>query len=91
MILSAVYMLWMYQRVIYGEVNNPANKKLADLSGREKFVLAPLIALILLMGIYPSLFLSRSDSAIQTIKARFTPDAETVETADRRNPEIEEQ
>jgi NADH-quinone oxidoreductase subunit M len=91
MILSAVYMLWMYQRVIYGEVNNPANKKLTDLSGREKFVLAPLIALILLMGIYPGLFLSRSDSAIQAIKARFVPDAETVETADRRNPEIEEQ
>ncbi|MGA9768790.1 MAG: NADH-quinone oxidoreductase subunit M [Blastocatellia bacterium] len=91
MILSAVYMLWMYQRVIYGEVNNPANKKLADLNFREKFVLAPLIALIFLMGIYPSLFLSRSDSAIQAIKARFLPAAETAETANGRDPEIEEQ
>ena len=91
MILSAVYMLWMYQRVIYGEVNNPANRKLADLNFREKFVLAPLIALIFLMGIYPSLFLSRSDSAIQSIKARFLPAAETSETANGRDPEIEEQ
>ena len=91
MILSAVYMLWMYQRVIYGEVNNPANKKLADLNFREKFVLAPLIALIFLMGIYPSLFLSRSDSTIQSIKARFLPAAETSETANGRDPEIEDQ
>src|SRR6185295_12782898 len=91
MILSAVYMLWMYQRVIYGEVSNPANKKLADLNFREKFVLAPLIALIFLMGIYPSLFLSRSDAAIQSIKARFLPDAEQAETANGRDPEIEDQ
>src|SRR5437016_7300773 len=43
MILSAVYMLWMYQRVIYGKVTNPANLKLTDLSFREKLVLAPMI------------------------------------------------
>ena len=35
-ILSAVYMLWMYQRVIFGEVTNPKNQKLADLDIREK-------------------------------------------------------
>ncbi len=91
MILSAVYMLWMYQRVIYGEVSNPANKKLADLNLREKFVLAPLIALIFLMGVYPSLFLSRSDAAIQSIKARFLPAAEPAETANGKDPEIEDQ
>jgi NADH-quinone oxidoreductase subunit M len=91
MILSAVYMLWMYQRVIYGEVNNPANRNLKDLSFREKFVLAPLIALIFLMGIYPSLFLSRSETAIQSIKSRFNPAAETAETATGSDTEIEEQ
>ena len=91
MILSAVYMLWMYQRVIYGEVNNPSNRKLMDLNGREKLVLAPLIALILFMGVYPSLFLSRSNSAIQSIKARFIPDADAAEAAAGPNPEIEEQ
>jgi NADH-quinone oxidoreductase subunit M len=91
MILSAVYMLWMYQRVIYGEVRNPANMKLADLSGREKLVLAPLIALIFVMGVYPSLFLSRSDAAIQSIRSRFIPAAETTETATGKVVEIEEQ
>jgi NADH-quinone oxidoreductase subunit M len=72
MILSAVYMLWMYQRVIYGEVRNPANRKLADLSGREKLVLAPLVILIFLMGIYPNLFLARSDRSVKGAKPRFT-------------------
>jgi len=41
MILSAVYMLWMYQRVVFGEVRNPSNLKLADLNAREKLVLVP--------------------------------------------------
>jgi NADH-quinone oxidoreductase subunit M len=65
MILSAVYMLWMYQRVIFGVTRNPDNLKLADLNRREKLVLAPVIVLIFVMGIYPSIFLSRSAEAVQ--------------------------
>ncbi len=72
MILSAVYMLWMYQRVIFGELNNPDNMKLTDLNNRERLALAPLILLIFVMGIYPSLFLSRSDKAISELKNVFT-------------------
>src|SRR5215813_10481524 len=64
MILSATYMLLMYQRVIFGETRNPDNLKLADLNGRERLVLAPVIILIFVMGIYPSLFLSRSTAAV---------------------------
>ena len=82
MILSAVYMLWMFQRVIFGEVRNPENLKLADLNFREKLVLAPIAALVLVMGIYPSVFLSRSNQAIQTIKARLTPVSEVGEKAE---------
>lgn len=73
MILSAVYMLWMYQRVIFGESHNPANAKMRDLSGREKLALAPMIALIFFMGIYPQAFLSRSRTAVETIRARINP------------------
>lgn len=73
MILSAVYMLWMYQRVIFGEARNPENLKLADLDGRERFVLAPIVILVFLMGIYPSLFLSRSSSAMEEIRTRVNP------------------
>src|SRR5262249_61743165 len=60
MILSAAYMLWMYQRVIFGRIGNPANLKLADLNLREWVVLAPAIVLIFVLVGYPSLFLSRT-------------------------------
>ena len=70
MILSAVYMLWMYQRVIFGELRNPSNTILADLNLREKLVLAPIAVLIIVMGVYPSLFLSRADQTIQSIRTR---------------------
>jgi NADH-quinone oxidoreductase subunit M len=78
MILSAVYMLWMYQRVVFGEARNPLNLKLGDLTARERLVLVPLVALIFLMGIYPALFLSRSDATVQAIRARVAPEAESV-------------
>jgi NADH-quinone oxidoreductase subunit M len=77
MILSAVYMLWMYQRVIYGKVTNPANLKLKDLNLREKLVLAPMILLIFVMGIYPSLFLERSKRAVQQISISSAPASAT--------------
>ncbi len=56
-ILSAVYMLWMFQRVNYGEVRQEANARLKDLSPREWAVLVPIVAVIVLMGVLPNLFL----------------------------------
>jgi NADH-quinone oxidoreductase subunit M len=55
-VLAAAYILWMVQRVIYGDVTRPANAGLRDLSAREALVLAPLVALTLLMGIASPLF-----------------------------------
>ncbi|MDA8161884.1 MAG: NADH-quinone oxidoreductase subunit M, partial [Desulfobacteraceae bacterium] len=53
-ILGAVYMLWMVQRVFYGEVTNPKNLKLPDLSLREFGYLAPLLVFIFWIGLYPN-------------------------------------
>ena len=50
-ILAAAYILWMVQRVFYGEVTNPKNEGLPDLSAREWVVLAPLVGLALFMGV----------------------------------------
>jgi len=83
MILSAVYMLWMYQRVIFGEIRNHDNRALADLSGREKLVLSPVIVLIFLMGIWPALFLSRSETAIKTTLGPWAASAVEGETNQR--------
>jgi NADH-quinone oxidoreductase subunit M len=68
-VLAAVYLLWMYQRVFYGEVTNEKNRKLPDLSDREKVILVSLVIVILWMGIYPQPFLRRLDlSTAQVIQ-----------------------
>jgi NADH-quinone oxidoreductase subunit M len=56
-ILSATYMLWMFQRVNYGTVTNPKNAGLGDLSPREWAVLVPIVAITVVMGVFPNLFL----------------------------------
>jgi NADH-quinone oxidoreductase subunit M len=52
-VLGAAYLLWLYQRVFFGEITNPANAKLKDLTLREQLTLAPLVLLALWIGIYP--------------------------------------
>ena len=56
-ILSATYMLWMFQRVNYGPVTNEENRSLPDLDRREWTVIVPIIAVAVLMGVLPNLFL----------------------------------
>jgi NADH-quinone oxidoreductase subunit M len=63
-ILSAVYLLWMYQRVVFGPVTNAHNKNLKDLSIREIAVLVPILIFIVWIGIQPGTFLK--DSAVST-------------------------
>ncbi|HUB09497.1 MAG TPA: NADH-quinone oxidoreductase subunit M [Myxococcales bacterium] len=77
-ILGAVYMLWMYQRVFFGKVEKPANEAIADLSGREWAVLAPLAALIVLMGIFPQPLLDRIQPAAERLVARMQPHHEAL-------------
>ncbi len=64
MILSAVYMLWMFQRVMFGPCDKPENQNMKDLTGREKAVLIPIIIFIFWMGIYPSIFLRKMDASV---------------------------
>jgi NADH-quinone oxidoreductase subunit M len=56
-ILAAVYMLWMFQRMFLGEVTNEKNRGLADLNRREIAILVPLLVLIFWIGLYPKPFL----------------------------------
>jgi len=71
-ILGAIYMLWMFRRVIFGPLTNPENQKLQDLNGREILILAPVLALIVFMGVYPQPFLSRMKPAVDlTLKRVF--------------------
>ena len=64
-ILSAVYMLWMFQRVNYGPLTNDRNRGLRDLSVREWFVIAPICALSIVMGVAPGPFLRPMEPAVR--------------------------
>jgi len=55
-ILGAAYMLWLYRRVVFGELTKPDLKAMLDLSPREIGIFVPLILIVLWMGIYPSSF-----------------------------------
>jgi NADH-quinone oxidoreductase subunit M len=70
-IWAAVYMLWMLQRVVFGNVTNPENARLRDLNAREIGLLIPLLALMLFMGVYPRVFLDRSQASVEEVRARL--------------------
>jgi NADH-quinone oxidoreductase subunit M len=63
-ILGAAYMLWLYRRVIFGELTKDSLKNILDLNPREVLVFAPLVALVLWMGIYPSSFLAVMEPSV---------------------------
>jgi NADH-quinone oxidoreductase subunit M len=64
MILSAVYGLWLYRKVVVGALENDLVKGLKDMNAREIMALLPLAFLTLLLGFYPSLVLDLSDVAV---------------------------
>ena len=81
-VLGAAYMLYLYQRTMFGKVENPKNERLLDLSNREFATFAPLLILAVWMGLYPAPFLRRLDPSVQHIVARVTPQLAQKNAAD---------
>jgi NADH-quinone oxidoreductase subunit M len=71
LILGAVYMLWMFQRVVFGPVRHAENATLEDLRPREVAVLVPVVALIVIMGVYPAPFLRVMEPSVKALVARI--------------------
>jgi NADH-quinone oxidoreductase subunit M len=69
-IWAAVYMLWMLQRVLFGEINNEKNQHLTDMNARETGLMIPLLILMLIMGIFPNIFLNRTSSSVEAVRSR---------------------
>lgn len=65
-ILGACYMLWMFQRVMYGEITHEENKNLKDLNAREIGILTCMVILILVMGIYPKPFFNKMNATVES-------------------------
>jgi NADH-quinone oxidoreductase subunit M len=69
-IFAAVYLLWMVQRVFFGKITNAKNKQLLDLNAREIGLIAPLVLLMVFMGVYPQPVLKTSQASILDIQKR---------------------
>ncbi len=81
-ILSAVYMLWMFQRVFYGPVTHEENTALPDLQPREWAGVLPLCAMALVMGIFPTLFLKPMEASVDALVLRV----QATQTLQVKNP-----
>ncbi len=77
-VLAAIYLLRMYKRMMLGEVDNPANLGLRDLSRRETAILLPIVLLIVWMGVAPGSFLRPLDATVELFVSRAT-DASGIE------------
>lgn len=80
-IFGAVYMLWMFQRVMFGPVTHKENEALEDLSRREILVLAPLVIAIFAMGVFPNFFFSKLTPSIDRVLARTARAVAPVQVA----------
>ncbi|HZE69552.1 MAG TPA: NADH-quinone oxidoreductase subunit M [Pyrinomonadaceae bacterium] len=72
-ILNAGYMLWLYQRMFFGNIENPKNEKLSDLNIREWIYMTPLVILSLWIGVYPKGFLDYIQRPVNSIVRHVRP------------------
>ena len=84
-ILAAVYMLWMFQRVMFGPVTREANRSLVDLTPREVAVLAPVLVLIVWIGVYPQPFLRTTEASVTQLLSQVR--VGKALSAERRAPD----
>ncbi|MFZ1322986.1 MAG: NADH-quinone oxidoreductase subunit M [Ignavibacteria bacterium] len=70
-ILAAVYLLWMFQRVMLGPIENEKNKDLPDLTKRELISFLPIIVFIVWIGVHPNTFLSKTETSVKKILDNF--------------------
>jgi NADH-quinone oxidoreductase subunit M len=80
-ILSAAYALYLYRRVIFGALEKPALKALSDLSLREVAVLAPLVILTILFGIYPAPVLDVTAVSVKALVSGLEAAGQTAQMA----------
>jgi NADH-quinone oxidoreductase subunit M len=69
-VLGATYMLWLYRTVIFGEARNKDAAAMADIGLREIVIFAPLVVLVLLMGVYPEFFMKPMRVAVDQVVSR---------------------
>ncbi len=87
-VLGAGYMLWMYQRVFFGEITNEKNKDLKDLNRREQWTLIPLVIIAFWIGLYPRPFFNRMQPTVDRVLQRVEVALHHPDTAARHGAAI---
>jgi NADH-quinone oxidoreductase subunit M len=82
MVLGAAYMLWLYARVMFGKINNPALQNIKDLTCFEKISLWPITVLIIIIGVYPSILLNGMHVDVNALIEKFNKDRVSLSVSD---------
>jgi NADH-quinone oxidoreductase subunit M len=80
-ILSAAYALWLYRKVVFGELTKPALQGIKDITFREGLVLVPLVILTILFGVYPKPVLDMSAASVQLLVNNYAAATSAVKAA----------
>ncbi len=80
-ILSASYALWLYRRVVFGQLTKDSLKGMLDLSGREKAILYPLVVLTIFFGVYPAPVFDATAQSVKALVSSVTASVEAAQTA----------
>ena len=83
-VLAAVYMLWMVQRVFFGKCDNEENKKLLDMNWREKLISIPILIMVFWIGIYPNTFIKKIEPSVEKM-VELVKSKTTYAAAEERN------
>ena len=79
-ILSAAYALWLYRRVVFGALEKESLRSILDLSGREKLLLYPLVALVIFFGVYPMPVFNVTAASVEQMLQSYTAALDAAST-----------
>ena len=82
-ILSAAYALWLYRRVVMGDLIKEGLKSITDMTGREKAIFAPLVVMTLLLGVYPSLVTDIIGPSVEALIGQYDTATAAFEAANQ--------
>jgi NADH-quinone oxidoreductase subunit M len=82
-ILSAAYALWLYRRVVMGDLIKESLKTISDMTTRERTIFAPLVVMTLLLGVYPALVLDIIGPSVEGLISNYDTALATAETANQ--------
>ena len=90
-ILGAVYMLWLSQRILFGKPETTKSNELSDINFREFIYLLPLVILVFVMGLYPKPFMNKMEASINAFTVKIQNNKTVVAPVQNVSPAATEQ